>query len=222
MKPHDSMRMALADGGATDFNGAMSAETGPVQRRRLALLALLAAPSFACQRATPAPAAPPREAPAPAPAAPRPTPADVPGPTASAGESATAARWIAALRQKGTSAITTLARAPFDFRDTRTTLPKGCGSHVATDPRGVAVVAACIAKDKDLHATLLANPEPRLFAASKETLPEWAKPWAGALAPGVRPMSTFIHGDKAAFDMILLVTDDGVRGVWQNVTYEPK
>jgi hypothetical protein len=221
MKPHDFVCMALAGDGATDFNGAMLVETRPIQRRTVALLTLLVACSVACQRATPAPTPTPR------PPGPllhlhrRPNP-DVPGPTASAAETATATRWLAALRQKGTGAITTLARAPFDFRDTRTTLPKGCGSHVASDPRGVAVVAACIAKDKDLHATLLAYPEPRLFATSKETLPEWAKPWAGALAPGIRPMSTFIHGDKAAFDMILLVTDDGVHGVWQNVTYEPK
>ncbi|HSZ82424.1 MAG TPA: pyridoxal-phosphate dependent enzyme [Polyangia bacterium] len=185
-----------------------------------ASLALLAA--LACQRAAPPPAAPPPVAPTPAPPPSRPAAPDVPGPTASPGESATAARWIAALRQKGTAAITTLARAPFDFRDTRTTLSRGCGSHVASDPRGVAVVAGCLAKDKDLRATLLANPEPRLFAISKETLPGWAKPWAGGLPPGLRPMSTFIHGDKAAFEMILLVTEDGVHGVWQNVTYEPK
>jgi hypothetical protein len=218
------MRMALAREDATDFNGAMIVETRPIQRRTVALLTLLAACSVACQRATPSPAAamPAPQVPAAAPPPPRPAVADVPGPTASPGESAMAARWIAALRQKGTGAITTLARPPFDFRDTRTTLPKGCGSHVAADPRGIAVVAACLAKDKDLHATLLAYPEPRLFAISKETLPEWAKAWAGALAPGVRPMSTFIHGDKAAFDMILLVTDTGVHGVWQNVTYEPK
>jgi hypothetical protein len=217
------MRMALAGDDATDFNVAMIVETCSLQRQTVAMLTLIAACSFSCQRATPAPAAatptPPVAAPPPPP---RPAAVDVPGPTASAGESATAARWIEALRQKGTAAITTLARAPFDLRDTRTTLPKGCGSHVASDPRGVAVVAACFAKDKDLHATLLAYPEPRLFAISKETLPEWARPWADALAPGVRPMSTFIHGDKAAFDMILLVTDDGVHGVWQNVTYEPK
>ncbi len=217
------MRMALAGDDATDFNVAMIVEPRPIQRRTVALLTLLAACSVACVRASPAPAAtaptPPVAAPPPPP---RPAAVDVPGPTASAGESATAARWIAALRQKGTGAITTLARAPFDFRDTRTTLPKGCGSHVASDPRGIAVVAACLAKDKDLHATLLAYPEPRLFAISRETLPEWAKAWAGALAPGIQPMSTFIHGDKAAFDMILLVTDDSVHGVWQNVTYEPK
>ena len=35
-------------------------------------------------------------------------------------------------------------------------------------------------------------------------------------------MSTFIHSEKITFEMILLVTDDGVHGVWQNVTVEPK
>ncbi|HEX4406771.1 MAG TPA: hypothetical protein VH560_18155 [Polyangia bacterium] len=213
--------MTLAGDDATDFNATMVVDTRPIQSRTVATVALLAACTLACQRATPAPAAATPPVAAPPPAA-RPAPVDVPGPAASAGETATAARWIQALRQKGTAAITTLARAPFDFHDTRTTLPKGCGSHVASDPRGIAVVAACLAKDKDLHATLLAYPEPRLFAISKETLPEWAKPWAAELTPGLRPMSTFIHGDKAAFDMILLVTDDGVHGVWQNVTFEPK
>jgi hypothetical protein len=210
--------MALAGDGATDFNAVMSSRARPIPRRGFALLAACA---LACQRAAPAPEATVPKVTTPAPS-PRPAAHDVPGPTASPGESATAARWMEALRQKGTAAITTLARAPFDLRDTRTTLPRGCGSHVASDPRGVAVVAGCLAKDKDLRATLLANPEPRLFAISRETLPGWAKPWAGGLPPGLRPMSTFIHGDKAAFEMILLVTEDGVHGVWQNVTYEPK
>jgi hypothetical protein len=215
--------MALAGGDVTDFNVGMLVETRSIQRRTVALLTLLTASSFACQRAAPAPEAiPPTPQVPPSPPPPRPVVADVSGPTASVGESATAARWMSALRQKGTGAITTLARVPFDFRDTRTTLSRGCGSHVASDPRGVAVVAACLAKDKELRATLLANPEPRLFAISKETLPDWAKPWANDLAPGQRPMSTFIHVDKTAFEMILLVTDDGVHGVWQNVTYEPK
>jgi hypothetical protein len=213
--------MTLAGDDATDFNVVMIVDSRAIRRlQTVAMLSLLAAGAAACQRA--APPAPPPPAPGPLFHLHRKADPDVPGPTASAGETATAARWIAALRQKGTAAITTLARAPFDFRDTRTTLPKGCGSHVATDPRGVDVVAACLAKDKDLRATLLAYPEPRLFAISKETLPEWAKPWAGDLKPGLRPMSTFIHGDKAAFEMILLVTDDGVHGVWQNVTFEPK
>jgi hypothetical protein len=215
--------MALAGDGATDLNADMSSSARPVRRRGFSWLALLAASSVACQPGAKAPEAPAPtpQVPAPAPT-PRPVAHDVPGPTASTGESATATRWMTALRQKGTAAITTLARAPFDFRDTRATLPRGCGSHVASDPRGIAVVAGCIAKDRDLHATLLTNPEPRLFAVSKETLPEWAKAWAGDVKPGLRPMSTFIHGDKAAFEMILLVTDDGVHGVWQNVTYEPK
>lgn len=133
-----------------------------------------------------------------------------------------AARWLASWRAGKPDALIKLARTPFDFRDTRPKPPKGCKSRSASEQKGVKEVATCLAKDKLLHEDLLANPEPRIVAVSKGTLPGWAEPWAPQLGPAVRPMSVFIHANTSAFEIILLVTADGVRGVWQNVTIEPK
>ena len=198
----------------------MTLDAPATRRRNLAVLVALAALSLACQRDLPPAPAP--VVPAAAPTPPKPAVVAAPGPSASAGESDTAARWIASLRKRDVAALTKLAGTPFDFRDTRPSPPKGCQSRAATDRRGVAAVVKCLARDKLLHADLLANPAAKLFASAKETLPAWAEPWADTLRPGLRPMSIFIHFETSAFEIILLVSDENVRGVWQNVILEPK
>jgi hypothetical protein len=195
-------------------------------RYGLALLSFvmaLAASAVSCRSGEPTPAAP---VPAPAPPVPappaRPAAVDVPGPVANAGESNMAAQWMANLRAGNATALVKLAGTPFDFRDTRTKPPRGCKSGVAADRKAVAAVVSCLTTDKLLHEDLLMNPASKIFAMSKETLPGWAKAWAETLRADVRPMSVFIHGKTSAFEIILLLTQENVFGVWQNVILEPK
>ena len=127
------------------------------------------------------------------------------------------------LRERDAGSVAMQIVPPFDFRDTRRdAAKKKCGSRVATNAKGTAAIAGCLSKDADLHADLAMTPEPRLFAVDKGALPPWAQPWAKDLRPGLRAVSTFVHGETGAYELVLLVGDDGVRGLWQNVTVEPK
>ena len=84
-----------------------------------------------------------------------------------------------------------------------------------------ASVTSCLAKDETFHADLSATPEPRFAAIDVGSLPPWAKAWAKTIRAGLRPVSTFAHGEAEARELVLLVGDDGVHGLWQNVTVEP-
>ena len=112
---------------------------------------------------------------------------------------------------------------PFDFRDASAgTRNKKCGSNAAKTRAAASRIATCLATDARFHAELSATPEPRLVALDAGSLPPWATPWAKTLRPGLRPLSTFVHGEADARELVLLVGDDGVHGVWQNLTIEPK
>ncbi|HVU50614.1 MAG TPA: hypothetical protein VHL80_07990 [Polyangia bacterium] len=164
-----------------------------------------------------APAAPPpvERARAAAPAAAPGVPAEAPSPDAKA-----ALAWIDALRERDPGAVLEKTVVPFDFRDV--SRKKRCGAKAATTRAAAATVTRCLAKDETFHADLSATPEPRLVAIDGATLPPWAQPWAKALTPGVRAISTFVHGEDEARELVLLVGDGGVRGLWQNVIPEPK
>jgi hypothetical protein len=194
-------------------------------------LVALAAVSLSCKGGEPArtesPAAAPRDA-QPHPAAPAAVPspvapAEVTDPVASPGELKAATTWIDALRGRSAEALAKLVIVPFDYRDTRRDARKRkCASRVSSNAAATMAIAACLATDEQLHANLLAMPELRLFAIAKDALPPWAAPWAKAIRPGLQPMSTFVHGDGSADEIVLLVGEDGVHGLWQNVTFEPK
>jgi hypothetical protein len=137
-------------------------------------------------------------------------------------ELALAARWIDGLRAKDGGALAALARAPFDFRDARTGAPKAsCADGVRADAAAVATLASCLVADPLLKKDLAANPAPRIVSTTKDELPPWAKPWAGQVRAGLRPISVFIHGPGSSFELILLVAADGVHAFWQNVFVEP-
>jgi hypothetical protein len=141
---------------------------------------------------------------------------------ASPAEAKAAATWLEALRAKSANAVAHAARAPFDFHDARQGAPRAkCGDVAHADAKGVDALAACLVTDEILSADLAANPAPRIVATTKELLPAWAKPWAGDVRPGLRPMSVFIHGPSSSFEMILLVADDGVHAFWQTLFVDP-
>jgi hypothetical protein len=194
-------------------------ETAPRRWPKVAwvvALGALAAP-LGCKRAEPPAPAPPPAPAAPKPAVPPPAPA-VPAEAPSADVKAAAA-WIDALRERDPGAVLAKTQVPFDFRDG--SRKKRCGARAATTRAAAASVTSCLAKDETFHADLSAMPEPRFVAIDASTLPPWAKAWAKTLAPGLRPISTFIHGDKEARELVLLVGDDGVHGLWQNISVEP-
>ncbi len=191
--------------------------------RGVAVLVALTAP-IGCKGGAPAsapvaptPATPPT-APAPPVAAAKPSVPDVPPADAKA-----ALAWIDALRERDPGAVLAKTVVPFDFRDMGVgARKKKCVTRAATTRTAAAGVATCLAKDERFHADLSATPEPRLVAVDAASLPPWAKPWAKTLRPGLRPISTFVHGEDEARELVLLVGDDGVRGLWQNVIVEPK
>jgi hypothetical protein len=184
--------------------------------RGIALLVACMALGCKHEAPPPPPAAPPVKAPPPA--APQPA-AGVPA-EAPAADSKAALAWIDALRERDPGAVLAKTVVPFDFRDG--SKKKKCGTKAATTRAAAATVTKCLAKDENFHADLSATPEPRLVPVDAATLPPWAQPWAKALAPGVRAISTFVHGEDEARELVLLVGDDGVRGLWQNVIPEPK
>ena len=165
-------------------------------------------------------AAPPTAAPAPAapdPAASGAPPQDLRAATA----------WIDALRGRSPAALVKETRLPFDLRNTRRGAgmkpgKAACANRVATNPAGATAIGACLAQDAQLHADLAAMPELRLFEIDPPSFPPWAQPWTKTLRPGLRGLSTFVHGDSDVHELVLLVGDDGVHGLWQNVTQEPK
>jgi hypothetical protein len=196
--------------------------------RQVSLLVGFAAVSLSCHRDEPAPStSPPQDAPS-RPAAPVAVPSPVAPPPATApviaaGALAAATAWLDALRGGSAAGVAKLAVVPFDYRDTR---PKGrktrCSTRVLASAAATKVIAACLTADARLHANLVATPEPRLFAISTAELPPWAAPWAKAIPAGVQPISTFVHGEGSADELVLLVGGDGVHGLWQNLILEPK
>jgi hypothetical protein len=183
----------------------------------VALAALAATPGCKHRELPPAPPAPV----APKPAAPKPAPPRAAPPAdAPTADTKAAAVWIDALRERDPGAVLAKTQVPFDFRDA--SRKKRCGTRAATTRAAAASVTSCLAKDETFHADLSATPEPRLITIDAGTLPPWAKAWAKTLRPGLRPISTFVHGEKEARELVLLVGDDGVHGLWQNVTVEPK
>jgi hypothetical protein len=211
--------IALAVVEATDLNDGMLVKSQAIRSLGGALLAVAALAS-SCEHDAPPPPPPPQAAPNPKPK-PKPV-ADVPAPVASPGESDVAARWIADLRARRVPKLARAARTPFDFRDSRAKPQKGCPSGVAATAKAVTAIATCLANDKLLHAALLANPSPRVIAVARETLPDWTRAWSSGLRPELRPLSVFVHDDTSTFEILLLVTDEGVSGVWQRVTLAPK
>jgi hypothetical protein len=167
--------------------------------------------------ALPAPPAIAPEAPPPPPQPARGVPAEAPTPDMKA-----ALAWLDALRERDPGAVREKSALPFDFRDSRAKAPaKKCRSRVAADKKAVAAVATCVATDARFHTDLSATPEPRIVPLDAGSLPPWAQPWAKTLRPGLRLVSTFVHGEDEARELVLLVADDGVHGLWQKVTVEP-
>jgi hypothetical protein len=184
------------------------------------IAAVVACTTLCCKHEAPpaAPAAAPAPTKPPPPAAPSPSPgvaAEAPSPDAKA-----ALAWIDALRERDPGAVLAKTIVPFDFRDG--SKKKRCGARGAATRAAAATVTKCLAKDETFHADLSATPEPRLVPLDAATLPPWAQAWAQTLPAGVRPISTFVHGETEAREIVLLVGDDGVRGLWQNVIVEPK
>jgi hypothetical protein len=189
------------------------------RRARGGALALLAAcAALGCKREAPAAApAPPVAAPKTTPPAPAPVGAAPDAPTA---DTKAALAWIDALRERDPGAVLQKTIVPFDFRDG--SRKKKCGARGAATRSAAATITRCLAKDETFHADLSATPELRLVAIDAGTLPPWAQPWGKTLRPGVRAISTFVHGEDEARELVLLVGDDGVRGLWQNVIPEPR
>lgn len=171
--------------------------------------------ALACQRGeAPKPErAPPAAPPPPAPVG---TPAEKPSPDAKA-----ALTWFDALRERDPGALLEKTALPFDFRDADAHKKK-CGTRLAMTKAAAKDVATCLATDPRFHAELSATPEPRLVALDPGEFPPWAKPWVKTLAPGLRGLSTFVHGEGDARELVVLVGDDGVHGLWQQLTLEPK
>jgi hypothetical protein len=184
------------------------------------LAVLAASTTLGCKHDAPPPAPEPAPAPAPAPAktptptAPAAAPAEAPSP-----EAKVALAWIDALRARDPGAVLAKTAVPFDFRDG--SRKKRCGAGGAPTRAAAATVTRCLAKDESFHADLSATPEPRLVPVDAGTLPPWAQGWGKALGPGVHAISTFVHGETEARELVLLVGDDGVHGLWQNVIVEP-
>jgi hypothetical protein len=133
--------------------------------------------------------------------------------------------WLDALRERDPGALLEKTVLPFDFRDAHPSArsdKKKCGARLAANRAAAQGIATCLATDPRLHADLSGTPEPRLVALDVGELPPWAKPWANAVRPGLRAISTFVHGEGDARELVLLVGDDGVHGLWQNLTVEPK
>jgi hypothetical protein len=181
----------------------------------LAALALAATPGCKGRQAPPAPPA----SVAPKPAAPKPTAPAAPAADAPTADTKVAGAWIDALRERDPGAVLAKTQLPFDFRDG--SHKKKCRTRAATTRAAAASVTSCLAKDETFHADLSATPEPRFVAIDASTLPPWAKAWAKTMRPGLRAISSFAHGEKEARELVLLVGDDGVHGLWQNVTVEP-
>jgi hypothetical protein len=220
------IRMAPLTGNqrrAPDRRRAMQsvADRKRIHARGRAIALLVASMTLGCKHDAPPPepaqpSAVAKTQPPPAAAAPVVgTPAEAPSPDAKA-----ALAWIDALRERDSGTVLSKTFVPFDFRDG--SRKKKCGARGATTRAEAATITRCLAKDESFHADLSATPEPRLVAIDAATLPPWAQPWAKTLGPGVRPISTFVHGEDEARELVLLVGDDGVRGLWQNVIPEPK
>jgi hypothetical protein len=133
----------------------------------------------------------------------------------------TALAWFDALRERDPGALLEKTALPFDFRDADAHKRK-CGTRLAATKAAAKDVATCLAMDPRFHAELSATPEPRLIALDGDAFPPWAKPWVKTMAPGLRALSTFVHGEGDARELVVLVGDDGVRGLWQQLTIEPK
>jgi hypothetical protein len=143
------------------------------------------------------------------------TPVEPPSPDAKA-----AAAWIDALRERDPSAVLAKTAMPFDFRDG--SKKKRCPPRVATTRAAAAGVTGCLVKDESFHDDLSGTPEPRLIVLDAGSFAPWAKAWAKTIGPGLRAVSTFVHGEREARELVLLVGDDGVHGLWQNVSLEPR
>jgi hypothetical protein len=206
-----------------------SARLGPRKPsllRGIVALALFVAP-FGCKRddrAAGVTASPPPAPAVPTPAARPPVAATEPaGADVSTRDAAVAVVWIDALRERDPGAVLDKTLLPFDFRDAHAGgHRKRCGTRVATTRAAAAGIATCLATDARLHAELSATPEPRFVAIGGDELPPWAKSWGKTIRPGLRALSTFVHGEADARELVLLVGDDGVHGVWQNLSIEPK
>jgi hypothetical protein len=182
---------------------------------QVVLLGLVVAAPFACKREV-APAPPPQTAP-PAASPIAATPAEKPSPDAKA-----ALAWLETLRERDPGALLEKTALPFDFRDADAHKKK-CGTRLAATKAAAKDVATCLALDPRFHADLSATPEPRLIALdAADAFPPWTKSWVKTMAPGLRALSTFVHGESDARELVVLVGDDGVRGLWQQLTIEPK
>jgi hypothetical protein len=216
------MPLTDLDRGASSSRGQTQADA-PAKRKlaRLSVVGVVVglATALGCRRAEPPPSAAAATPTATAPA-PKPTPAaGTPAPPPSA-DSKAAAAWIAALRERDPATVLAKTAVPFDFRDG--SAKKKCPPRTATTRAAAAGIMSCLAKDETFHADLSGTPEPRLVEIDAGSLPAWAKAWTKTIRPGLRPISTFVHGEAEAREIVLLVGDDGVHGLWQNVVAEPQ
>jgi hypothetical protein len=219
------IRMAQPEGNVRGRSERRHARQGAADRKRIlvngrTIAVLVAWMTLGCKHDAPAPAG---ASPAPTASAPaKAQPAAAPGVAAEAPspDMKAALAWLDALRERDPGAVLEKTRVPFDFRDG--SRRKKCGAKGAATRAAAATVTRCLAKDETFHADLSATPEPRLVPIDAATLPPWAQPWAKTLSPGVRAISTFVHGEDEARELVLLVGNDGVHGLWQNVIPEPK
>jgi hypothetical protein len=187
-------------------------------RRGVQIVAAFGLAALGCKHEEPPPPAPP----GPTKPAPAPPPAAAPAvPDAPPADARAALAWIDALRERDPGAVLEKSLIPFDFRDAGPRNTK-CPTRAAITHALASSVAKCLAKDMNFHADLSATPEPRVVAVDAGALPPWAQGWAKTIRPGLRALSTFVHGETEARELVLLVGDDGVHGLWQNVISEPK
>jgi hypothetical protein len=127
--------------------------------------------------------------------------------------------WIKALGARDPDSLAKRSRFPFALRDTGA--EGKCKSATIDAADKLAVGTQCLLKDDLLNEDLKANPEPTADVLSAKTLPRWSRKWAKEIPAGATPVSIFLPGNGSSFDLVLLVSGDGVQGFWKHATFEP-
>ncbi len=138
-------------------------------------------------------------------------------PSADANAPQIALAWLGALRRRDKAALTKHSRLPFVLRDTGT--EGDCTNLDITTPAKLDALK-CLLDDHLLHEDLEDHPRLDADVLSPKHLPNWARKWKKDVAAGLTPVGVLVMGNGDSVDLVLLVGDDGVHGIFKQVEFE--
>jgi hypothetical protein len=126
--------------------------------------------------------------------------------------------WLASLGKHDTSNLYASTRVPFVFRDAGR--EGHCKNAIAGTAEELPGILKCLLDDRIVREVLKANSDPQGGSLPRELLPQWAAKWAKDVSRGTYTIAIVYTGDRASFDFIVLVSADGVHGLFKHSSVE--